>query len=705
MKKGKLTLGLVVSLASIGALSACNEVTYSDGVVLSYVDPHGTRLDFTAEELFGTYQTTTGQISTDFSTVEEVLIRKYYKSGGGQNEYASLAKDAALAVQAVKEEADTNATNNKTSYQEEFEKLLDSYGVESIDELYEAKLYELEKEKFDRDFNSSKSSIEGIRDGVYADGSKAFPYSAEYGRGNDGYLLDQLPYHIAHILVKVSADSNNHTEGTITENEATKLSDAIKYIAGDEIIPGSSVTRSSFGDIARGLPSDDTGSAERFGQLSVMDRKQADEFVQEFRFGIYAYEAIYNQINLSSAANPYATKLRDVPDGSGDQYKLYEKLKFSADATYTDVSAAQSADEIAADLPEGEHYLKNYFSAGKGLGTIPYGAAVALGKDEVKKDPDLGYNVNNGEAIYYPRNILFNKYFNNHWVAVVTPNEIAYNDNAIAHPTGKEGDYTTENFVGAYKAEYGALPGFSVDTTAALPEFEHNVLTNEKGQIILAVRAGASSYQGVHLMAIERSALSEFGQTVDNGKLREIKESEHTDTADVTSLSEYYPVTLPKNSDFPSYTKGGSTEKKTTYINQFIESNEAYEKTESALEGRIKDYNSVADTFRLQSLIASEKITFNTGNHLVKDIKEKLQRWISGKRSSAFTDGVDSLDESWATYAEYLTRAEQARKLKKDGSQKLISETCAIGYLSDAAKNQTAGTEWAEGGACYAKKK
>ena len=137
MKKGKFTLGLVVSLASIGALSACNEVTYSDGVVLTYPDAAGTKTVVTAEDLFGAYQTTTGQVSTDFDAIEEVLIRNYYKDSARATDLAALEKDAKLAVQSVKEEAETNATNNKTSYQEEFEKLLTSNGVESIDELYE----------------------------------------------------------------------------------------------------------------------------------------------------------------------------------------------------------------------------------------------------------------------------------------------------------------------------------------------------------------------------------------------------------------------------------------------------------------------------------------------------------------------------------------------------------------------------------------
>ena len=722
MKKGKLTLGLVVSLASIGALSACNEVTYSDGVVLTYTDPQGNRLDFTANELFGAHQTTTGQISTDFSTVEEVLIRKYYQSGGGSAQLATLTKDAALAVQSVKDEAQTNATNNKTSYQEEFEKLLDSNGVENIDELMQAKLYELERERFTTDYTNSDARIEGMRDGSYTENGKTvvtFPYSAEYGRGNEGYILDQLPYHISHILVKVSSTNGEHAQGTITKDESKKISDVVKYIAGDEIVAGSTGSRSTFGNIAL-QKSDDSGSAAKYGQLDVMDRKQADSFVNEFKFGIYAFEAIYNQVNLDANKNPYATKDREVPDGSGDTYKLYTKLKFSDSATYTDKSTKQTTDEVADGLPEGEHYLSNFFNADTmNLGTIPYGAAIALGLDQVAENPTLPYNVNDGNEHFYPRNILFNKYFNNHWVSVITPDDIPYNklvseevdltkisETDAKAAVGITNDYTAENFKGVSEGKFKGLAGFSVDTTDVLPQFKNNVLTNEKGQIILAVRAGASgSYEGIHFMAIERSALSEYGTTADMTGAKKVRERTATDYAsgDVTTLKEYYTNYIPGNANFPTYVDTtGTTKNKTTYINQLEQTKTAYEAASSTFVSRIKTYNSVADTFRFQYLINDGSIFFNSNNQLVKDLEESIKTWISVQRENSHTNDIEKFDNAWATYAEYLTRANEARALNEKGTQKLISETCAIGYLTGDARLGTGA--WAVGGACYAKK-
>ena len=253
-----------------------------------------------------------------------------------------------------------------------------------------------------------------------------------------------------------------------------------------------------------------------------------------------------------------------------------------------------------------------------------------------------------------------------------------------------------------------------VDTKDALPASvlgqDDNVLTNEKGQIILVARAGASSYQGVHFMVIERSALSEYGTTADMSGAKKVQEiqapaagrgSKYEDK-DITTLSEYYTIHTPKSTSFPTYNNGTSSLAKTTYINQLSESEETYGNTRDTLEGRIKDYNTVADTFRFQYLIENGSLAFNTNNDLVKGIQEKVQTWISTKRETNHENAVEKFDDTWATFAEYLTRANEARTLKQDGSQKLISETCAIGYSSEDAKNGTG--VWAIGGACYAKK-
>ena len=70
MKKAKLTLGIVSALVATGALAACNEVTYNEGVVLSYTDAAGKVTNYTAEELFGSYMNSSSAASTAFNKVQ-----------------------------------------------------------------------------------------------------------------------------------------------------------------------------------------------------------------------------------------------------------------------------------------------------------------------------------------------------------------------------------------------------------------------------------------------------------------------------------------------------------------------------------------------------------------------------------------------------------------------------------------------------------
>ncbi len=715
MKKSKLTLGIVTALVGVAGLTACNEVTYSDGVVLEYTDPTSQKtVQITAKDLFGTYYSTS-VASTDFDRVYEILIRKHFESSSSISE---LKDQAQKDVQDIKDQAAKNANSNGTSYQEEFSKLLASNNCENVTELYEAKLYAAEKAAFEKEYEAAEM-VEKMRDG---DG--IFTKSDKYGIGSDGYLVEQMPYTISHILVKFASASNGeHAQATISETESRKLGQVVELLAGADLSsPATKAnTRTDFGTIAL-QNSEDTGSAAKYGQLSVMDRDTADSFINEFKFGIYAYESIYNQVNTSATANPYAAA-ENKHGNSGETYKLLDKIKFSDDATYTDKSEAQTADEVAAGLSEGEHYIANYFEdTGAQIGRIPYGAAVALAKDSVSKNDfeidgeagkKMNWQVNNGSATYYPRNILFNKYFNNHKVAVIVPNEIPYNDSTISDLSTAD-DYTTENFVGKIKDEYKALPGFSRDTTTLLPSSvlgqDSNVLTTERGQIVLAVRGGSSgSYEGIHFMVIDRSALEEivtinddYSTTLSSMTLAEYNASTEKTTTNTNSLSEFYTVYRPTEANFPTYTSGGVTNDKTTYINQLHTTNTAYKENVETLTGKIKAYNSNKETYLFQRLVEEEKITF-ANNDIAKSAEEQIQTWISSKRTKSAIDSRESFDDTWATYIEYLTAQDAARSLNKDGSQRLISETCAIGYNKKSSDPNDPSALWQTGGACYAK--
>lgn len=701
MKKSKLTLSVVTALVAIPAIASC-DVTPKEGVVLTYTstnaDGSKKSVDYYATDLFGDYRTTTSAASTAFTKIQELLIRQNYQNGEAA-ELAKLKAEAQNKVNGVKTTAAENASSNGTTYQAEFEKLLDGEGVDNVDELYNKKLYEVEKDSYQKNY-FIQSNLNKIRSGEKWAHLSTDALMEKYGPISQGYIKDKMPYHVSHILVKFgSASANDHTQATISENESRKLSNVVKELAG--VKPKSETglevgPRSTFGEIAQFYSED--GSAASDGDLGIMDRDTS--YVPEFKLGVYAFEALY------SAATAYANS--EVKNAAGENVKLKENLLPSDDAT--DIKGDKVIDKFAA----------------RGIGTIPYGAFVAMGNDKVAKDPNLGYEVNGNDSHFYPRNVLFNKYFNNHAIAVITPNSIDYNaflegaapagsDSWATYKASEIGTNGLPNTKGTLKGEYANLPGFGIDTTDILPGIGSNVLTTEKGQIVLAVRAGASgSYEGMHFIVVNRSALSEFGSYVDETTKKITQYPAASTTEDITSLNEYYTMLTPgqiPSSDsaafndhddatqYPYYVKNGEAVAKSTYVNKFISSDEgSYIKRAEAIESAVKgNWSDSIQYYQFEELLideyGNERITYKD-----EALGKLVTNYIKTRRLKAYKDWADSFDDNWVDYAEYLEQQDAARTMLDSGNQQLISETCAIQYGEGDAKNNTG--DWAKGGPC-----
>ena len=691
MKKKKLTLGLASALVAVSGMAACNEVTALDGVILEFTDSKGQVLKYEAKELFADYLPTSASASTIFNNVREVLIRNYFEQEAQKDLLATATAKAKNDVQDVRDSAKTNANSNGTSYSEEFSKLLASENCENVDELFQKKLLARENDLFENEYYTT-ASYNQVRDGTRWSslGFDTADNIAKYGPVSGGYLDEKLPYHVSHILVKLASASNNeHTQDKISEKEALNLAAVVEEIAGatlDETGINPAITRMSFGSIAVDLSEDET-SAKNFGDLGIMDKGTG--FVQEFKLGVYAYESLYNQ----------STK---------------------DDENAANLLPSQEDESIDADT------IIDAFR-NRGIGTIPYGAFVALGKSSVSKDPDLGYRVNDNSELFYPRNILFNKYMNNHQIAVITPNDIPFND--PAHDAAWDGDdYAAVNAIeadaegnpvteGTFNADYAALPGFQVDTKSIVGGTQ-NVLTNEKGQIILAVRAGASSYQGIHFIVVERSPLVKYAAyDVDTGAYNEISKNDYDaakGTEDVTSLSEYYtmeePKTLPStdsaaatNPDayYPFYKNAaGKYAAKTTFVNKLDAAVSDYAANATKVRDAVKTVLTDDNTYIFEELMLKGDIKFvNTKEILGVDLEELVMKHIKSIRTSSPTETMESFDKDWKAYMEYLDEQDVERKMRADGAQELISEVCAIGYGSQDAKKGEG--LWAKGGACY----
>jgi hypothetical protein len=331
-------------------LASCGEpLSESDqGYVMTITSPSGSEIHYTADDLFEQYKGNASGVARFYEAVIEIVIRNEMNQPSKAGQLADIMDQAENRVDGVKETARSNADTNKTKYKDELEKLFDSYSVEDLDELLDHFAYELMKEKVEENFydENKQEMLLGAPD-------------------YEGYLDVKLPYHVRHILVKVSDQSTKIYDGNITEQEARNIASVVKRLAIRQ-------NNETFGDIAREASQDD-GSAEKFGDLGIMSKSTS--FVNEFKLGVYAYDALYNQ-NAEVVAN--ATKL----------------------ALPSDVST----------------YL-----AGLGLGEIPYEAALELENNaDITKDIN-GDKVNDGDTKYYPRNVYFNKFFNKHNVSIITP--------------------------------------------------------------------------------------------------------------------------------------------------------------------------------------------------------------------------------------------------------------------------------------------
>lgn len=577
MNRTKLSIA-TFALASLVSLSACsNPVTANpDGRVITITDKNGETFAYTADDLFGTYRGNEIGVSRFVEAITEVVIRNQIN----QTDAASVAlkaeilRKADISVDGVKETARNNATTNNTNYNDELEKLFDSYNVEDLEEL--------------KDYFAFRTMKQEVEDRYFKNNKTNFVLGDDYG---PGYLSNRAPYHVKHILVKVSAAGGDLYNGRISEAEAKKL-----YAVGARL----ALQRNgeTFGEIAREMSED--GSREQFGDLGIMSKSTS--FVNEFKLGIYAYETVFNQ-------NETVVENRDI-----------------------------------LDVPE---FAQDYFD-NLGLATIPFHAFVSLDEfASVTKDVN-GSPVNDNDPLYFPRNVLFNQYFNRHNIAVVTPESRG------------GGDF--------------AYPGFREVSELG----NQKVLTDENGKVILVVRAGTGSgesgYQGVHFIVVERSAL--------------------IDTINGVSLVDYYTTEIPGTTNYPKFTNEDETngfgiagQNKPTYVNFKVTTTANYKDRAETLNNEIRNFDRFFNFRMLENLIDNQAVTF-----VDEDLETAVLRYLEITRESAAFDESLQQRNTWNAFIEYLEYQEFQR-------QRLIDEDCAYDYLTNAN-----GLYNAVGGTCYVQK-
>nr|MCR4562525.1 hypothetical protein [Bacilli bacterium] len=420
----------------------------------------------------------------------------------------------------------------------------------------------------------------------------------------------------------------------------------------------------------------------------------SSEFVPEYKLGLFAYESLYKA---------------DSSDYHADnKYRITPGLAKDADKTST-ADPTQVLDDTGETVYD--------FFDDMGIGSIPFGAAVAL-LDHANDIKDFNNaTVNDGNNAFYPRNVLFNKYFNKRNICVITPNAIMSNANstnaataaaaATAGDTVVGGTVTSQDYDGAYSSDYGALPGFSVDTTNILPQFANNVLTDETGNIVLAVRAMSSGYQGIHFIVVQRSGLSLYGSKLDETTNQYVDLDSAEEDPSVATLSEYWTTYTPTSGNYPTYTDDeGNKANKTTYVNLNKQLTSDISARASGLAGVIKSYNSNLDTYHFEWLVENNKVTFAD-----EQLEADMKSYCSTKRSNTVDSAFDTWKDNWKSYAEALEVQEQSRDItweaadgrgttgNGDGLGWLLPESVVAGFNDPSVRENNA--LWEKGGACY----
>ena len=654
MKKSKLSTGLVTSFIAAMSLGACSpSVTNGKGKLVSFTGYNGQSLSVVTDELYDDYLKSSTGISAYYQSVIEVLIRNAFnkdKSGsstlkGIKKTYDQIVNEAKNNVKGDKQSAKENADTNGTSYKTEWQSILSGKGVKDESELLQYYIYQLEKEVIeDWYFDQHKEQLTKEYLGVGDDGASTASAKASA----------RFPYHIRHILIKAENGAAGFVRETISASQATLLSNTIQALADG---------RTSFGDIALQYSEDSSNTS--YGDVGIMTADASSGklgMVNEFQLGIYAYDAI----NYHTALNT------------------------GADAKPTILAKGLGLDRKVKDKDGDEWSVENYFDGA--IQEIPYSVFVELGDvADLENNEVTGLPVEDGKAAIYPRNLLWNRYLNNHGIFVITNSErgniVNAGSSGVEEIDVNSGEYYDSETVtlkdGSTKAiNYGkdendniSLQGFNRSNLKVKDGFitgKKKVLADEQGNVIIGVR----SEFGIHLMIVQKS-IYEFNQTL-------------------PTLEQYYTTAVPGSKDgkYPQDADGNDLNTYVNFINTVKTTD--YKTRADDVRSKIKGFDSTYDYRLYEDLVAVSGVDRN--NETTKEVLELIEDYIALQRTKNEDAQEEGMQEVWQTYVDLL----ETQKFYRHELERIIPEGCKIAFtkstLTEAEK-----AAYEEGGRCYVK--
>ena len=651
MKTGKRSLSLAMSILAIASLTACNDdynypdAKWKEGIIVN-VDGK----DYKYDEIYQLFDNSKGSAQAYFNVAKNILAQLVTPKTD------TMLSNVDTKINDLKNTWKTNARTNNTSYKEEQEKTFDSENVEDLDELREKYISQQQVEKNSQDFYEINAN--GVTDPSYT------YYISE--QMTKDYVTNQAPYHVSHVLVKVdaSSDGEGYWNGKITADNAKKIGNAVRMLASSD----------SFGSVAQ-LVSEDEGSAKMYGELVTTTEgsqsvamEKTTSYINEFKLGLYAYEAYLNPKTKAAEVNTAVRASLRVPGQA----------------------AASSSFDYKNDTAVSELITDGTLVGKNGAFGIPLSKAITLGYvADVEKNIVDGSKVDYASETQYPRNILFNNYFNYHGVNFLYDDSDTYEAEFLkdAIEVGAHSDKTiltlndVKDKLPSKYAEYEYVKGqlSKIDagkfkTVEGISDNLYNydfdaftkksvltkIPTSKKILVekdtdtnpVVIVRGGSSGYQGIHFIVVNNDPFVNSQNTY-----------------------QYYRTNIPDASADPASAKSADYSTNPSLINYVkadINSNTTYNARRDAVVAAVKASDSNID-FRLYEENI-KKFGADKFNELLGDYAGIINKYIEITKESSELGKNSSLDESWETYIQTLALQEEITP------RGLVPEVCVSAF-------------------------
>ena len=548
-----------------------------------------------------------------------------------------MLKQAEDEIKSSKETANDNASTNGTTYDEEWDKILESHDCEDEEDLRQYYLYNYEKEELSDWY--AKNNIDSLKDeyiGVKSDWSLV----PEADKTED--VTSLFPYHILHTLVTLSADKANYNRGTITASEASNLWQTVRKLIDASY---------SFESIAGSDLNGDTGSKSAFGDVGIMTTKTS--FYNEFKLGIYAYDALLSGVNAYNENSNGA-----IYDAFGLNPTAEVTVETTANGGNAGIKKQLVTDLIQSEMVDNVKTPISNTAAFTQIPTVPYDVFRQIG-NLAEEDKINALSPESGD-IALPRNVLYNQFLNFHSPFVITDEDIVDN-----------GDYADDSVnTVAHDFVNGDLRIAQTNfVQMTVNGVQKGVLCDRNGDVIVCVRSEA----GIHFMLMRKSIFQ--ATNAQSGKATQ-------------SLQDYYTTAIPGDEDFPATGE--------TYVNMKTTDDQSYYKDRANdIKDAVKDTNfDAAYDYRLYEYLINNdlvkgKITFSD-----EKVEKNIVEYIKLLRESKSVSDAESMNSSWQTYLLMLRYQNTVR----DFNNSLLPSTCAFTFNSAHAN------EFKEGGRCYVNK-